>query len=135
MPSEDDFYGKMTYHWNKNGATSDKQLKLWLDPDNTGITKLQGMGDVKPELSTLYVFPNPTTGELIIKNGELRVENVEIFDVLGRKVQSSEFNVQSSETRNPKPETVLNIPHLQAGLYIMIITTDNGRKTHKIIKL
>jgi hypothetical protein len=136
-PLEDDLYGKMSYHWVQNGATPDKQLKPWLDPDNTGIAKLQGIGDVKPELpTTLYVFPNPTTGRLTIKckdaiNGVSTITNIEIFDVLGRNIGTYPCNC-SDDT---EPTTTINIPHLQAGLYIMIITTDNGRKAHKIIKL
>ena len=31
------------------------------------------------------VYPNPTTGQLTIENGELRMENVEIYDIMGRK--------------------------------------------------
>lgn len=33
-----DLYGKMSYHWSSNGTTNSKQLKPWLDPNNTGAT-------------------------------------------------------------------------------------------------
>ena len=38
--------------------------------------------NAKPEFS---IYPNPTSGELRIENGEWRIENIEIFDVYGRK--------------------------------------------------
>jgi hypothetical protein len=85
------------------------------------------------EKTELKVYPNPTKGELTIKNEKLEIKSVEIFDVMGKKVQSSEFKVQSSETRNPKSET-LNISNLPAGIYFLRITTDKGVITKKIVK-
>ena len=38
-----DQYGKFSYHWMSNGSTSNKRLKNWLDPTNTGIKTLDGM--------------------------------------------------------------------------------------------
>jgi len=37
-----DQYGKFSYSWDQNGTTADARLKDWLDPDNTGITTLNG---------------------------------------------------------------------------------------------
>lgn len=31
-----DYYGKMSYHWDQNGSNDNQQLKPWLDPNNTG---------------------------------------------------------------------------------------------------
>ena len=39
-----DYFGKMSSHWTSNGSESDRQLKPWLDPNNTGITVLNGIG-------------------------------------------------------------------------------------------
>ena len=33
-----DYYGKLYYHWDQNGSSSDQQAKPWLDPNNTGST-------------------------------------------------------------------------------------------------
>jgi hypothetical protein len=81
---------------------------------------------------SVRVYPNPTRGEIVVSS-EYRVEGIEIFDVMGRRVQSFEFNVQSSETRNFKPET-LNISGLPSGIYFVRIMTENGMVTKKIIK-
>jgi hypothetical protein len=41
-PDQPDYYGKFSYSWDQNGNEPDKQLKYWLDPDNSGIIKLTG---------------------------------------------------------------------------------------------
>ncbi|MCF8303749.1 MAG: T9SS type A sorting domain-containing protein [Bacteroidales bacterium] len=41
-PTAADYFGKFSYSWTANGDTDDKQLKPWLDPNNTGVTSLEG---------------------------------------------------------------------------------------------
>ncbi|MCB0687286.1 MAG: hypothetical protein KDC53_12205, partial [Saprospiraceae bacterium] len=41
-PNSPDSYGKMSYHWDQNGAVAARRLKDWLDPDNTGVMTLNG---------------------------------------------------------------------------------------------
>ena len=77
-----------------------------------------------PELSAVSIYPNPTTGELRIKSDELRVENVELFDMTGEKNFNSQFSILNS----------LDISHLPAGMYFVKITTDKGVVTKKIVK-
>jgi hypothetical protein len=40
--SSPDYYGKFSYHWESNGTTDAVRLKPWLDPNNTGVTFLNG---------------------------------------------------------------------------------------------
>jgi PKD repeat protein len=40
--SSPDYYGKMSYHWTSNGTTTNRQLKPWLDPTNSGVLILAG---------------------------------------------------------------------------------------------
>lgn len=61
----------------------------------------------------LSVYPNPTTGKLIINNEGLTIENIEIYDVVGRLLQSKIVNLQS--------EIVLDISHLANGIYYLKI--------------
>jgi len=79
----------------------------------------------KPEVS---VYPNPTTGQLRITNYELRILEVEVFDVFGRK--------QKAESRRQKAEgeVVVDISTLQAGVYFVRILTEKGVVNKKIIK-
>lgn len=39
---ESDYFGKFSVSWDQNGTNSTNQLKPWLDPNNTGITRLEG---------------------------------------------------------------------------------------------
>jgi len=86
------------------------------------------------ELASVQIFPNPTTGVLNliqdrIKNLELRIKSVEIFDVYGRK-QNVEFNSYGLTVLRSYDLTVL-----QAGIYFLKIETGNETITKKIIKL
>jgi hypothetical protein len=71
------------------------------------------------------VYPNPAKNELRIENGELRIENIEIYDVYGRNVLA--------HTAYRTPHTVLNVSGLHSGIYFVKITTEQGIITKKII--
>jgi len=73
----------------------------------------------------LQVYPNPTTGQLTINNEQLTINNVEIFDIYGKK-----HHLITSSSNH-----LINISHLPAGVYFVKITTDTGIQTQKIIKL
>jgi len=88
----------------------------------------------------LNIYPNPTTGELRIENGEWRMENgewriengelkmksVEVYDIYGRKLQSKIVNLKS--------EIVIDISHLNSGIYLVKITTEQGEVIKKVVK-
>jgi hypothetical protein len=69
----------------------------------------------------LRVFPNPTTGQLTIKNEQLTIENVEIYDIVGKKLSNFNFQLSTNE---------IDISHLANGMYFLKI----DGKTFKIIK-
>jgi len=87
-----------------------------------------GINEPYQVLSEVEVYPNPTTGELRVRNKELRIEGIELFDVYGRKVEG--------EVRREKGEgeILLDISHLHSGLYIVRIITDAGNVVRKVIK-
>jgi len=89
------------------------------DIDTVGISTM--------EIAGLKVYPNPTTGELRIENGELRIKKTEIFDVYGRKVSSYPLITSSSHP-------LINISQLPEGVYFLKIQTDKGTQVRKIIK-
>ena len=59
--SGEDMYGKVNYSWESNGIESTKQLKPWLDPDNTGLVKIPGSYNDKLTVADFsansYVIP------------------------------------------------------------------------------
>ena len=81
----------------------------------------QGIDDIP--LGTFIVHPNPTTGELKIDNGQWTINNVEVFDVYGKKLSFNQNIISSTHH-------LINISHLAAGLYFLRV---NGQ-TIKVVK-
>jgi photosystem II stability/assembly factor-like uncharacterized protein len=71
----------------------------------------------------IRVYPNPTAGELRVTSYKLQVENIEIYDVVGR-------NVGTYGIRPENNEIVIDISNLQAGLYFLKV----ANKVVKIVK-
>jgi len=74
--------------------------------------------------ASLRVYPNPTTGQLTIENGELTMENVEIYNIVGQKLQSKIENL------GLQSKIEIDVSHLSNGLYFLKI----DGKTVKFIK-
>jgi hypothetical protein len=100
---------------------------------------------ITEENSNFNIFPNPTTGELRIMNNEqLIINNVEVYDVMGRRIEIPRFarndvgdKFPSNELEGWQPQAdgvVLNISHLSAGIYFLKIETEKDTIVQKIIK-
>lgn len=57
--SSPDYYGKVSYSWNPAGSNSTNQLKYWLDPNNAGMTTLDGFDPISNCLSTYSYAVTP----------------------------------------------------------------------------
>ena len=80
---------------------------------------------LEKQLSELILIaPNPTTGELRIESGELRIDKIEIFDIYGRKQKS----------RRAEEQNIIDISHLPAGIYLVKIITEKGFVIKKVVK-
>jgi len=88
------------------------------------------------EIASVKVYPNPTTGQLSITNiprwrgqgvEQLTINNVEVFDVYGRK-QKIIINYQLSIINS------IDISELSVGVYFVNIKTENGVVIKKVIK-
>ena len=86
-----------------------------------------------PELTSISIAPNPTSGELRIMNYELGITNIQIFDIMGKTVHA-----QTSYPPSPYPpyplSSEVNISHLPAGIYFVLITTEKGVVARKVVK-
>jgi len=76
------------------------------------------------------IYPNPTDGQLTIDNGQLTIENVEIFDITGKCVAT----VETLRATSLQTTTTLDISHLTSGVYFVKIKTENGMITKKVVK-
>jgi len=82
----------------------------------------ENIGIVTITNDELRIFPNPTDGKLKIENGELKMGNVELYDVVGKK-HFSTFNFQFSIDE-------IDISRLANGMYFLKI----DGKVFKVIK-
>ena len=72
--------------------------------------------------SGIKIYPNPTTGQLIIDNGQLTISTIEMYNIVGQKV-----NYKLSTVNYP---LTIDISHLSAGLYFLKI----DGKMFKVVK-
>ncbi len=83
------------------------------------------------KITGVSVYPNPTNNQLTISTGDEKLDDIEIYNVLGQLVK--EFNPQGASKFNA------NIHNLSSGIYFVKIFTKNwnqkGQQQQKIIKL
>ncbi len=91
------------------------------------VAFVRSVGIDKIELSGISVYPNPARDELRITSDKMQVTSIEFFDVIGKKVFTPTVSQRSSEI-------VINISHLQAGVYFMRISTKGGETIKKVVK-
>lgn len=84
--------------------------------------------DIKENhLKAATVYPNPSNGKFIIKNyeGSGANSNLEIFNVLGEKINYTEIRSQSSDA--------IDISGYPKGIYIVKIYSEQNMLTEKIV--
>ncbi len=86
------------------------------------------ISDIAEDNVSITIYPNPTTGELRIENGELKINDIAIFDIMGRNVNLSTRPLVNSST------ITIDISHLPAGIYLVQIKTETGIIVKKIMK-
>ncbi len=132
-PDQPDFYGKFSYHWQSNGNSDTAMLKPWLDPDNTGITQLEGklLGGIHHETKpgSINIFPNPTTGLININftNFEPCDVNMVIINNLGNPVKN--YYCSDSEIG-----LTADISELPVGFYTLKMDYEGNYIVRKIVK-
>ena len=60
------------------------------------------------------IYPNPTTGELIIDNGQWTMDNVKIFDITGRTLNNYPLSIINSQLK-------IDVSSLSSGIYYLKI--------------
>jgi hypothetical protein len=123
-----DFFGNIlttsgVYHHTLQSVNNcDSIIELTLNV-TTGVVETQLIASLP------RIYPNPTTGKLIIESGELPIKTIEICDIYGRKLSQFTFVAVSGAELHDSPIEI-DISHLANGMYFLKI--DN--KTVKIIK-
>jgi len=137
-PDEPDYYGKFSYHWSSNGTTSDKQLKPWLDPTNTGATYINGINYVdcpqmfinkeNPKNIKIEIYPNPAKDFINITTDNIYLENakITIYNIIGNIV----FEEEISYNKNGYTIPVINLSN---GIYFIKINDKKNSFNRKFI--
>lgn len=133
-PDKPDYYGKFSWHWASNGSNATEQLKPWLDPDNTGLTFLDGLyvgQDMhlpvpNPEI---LVYPNPAHDFLVVNftNFEPSCVIIEFADVMGTVVLKKRLD-------KPLSTETFHIGDWRAGIYFMSLYGKNVSHVTRFIK-
>lgn len=96
---------------------------------NTLVVKTKNVGIDDHLLSTIKLYPNPTSDELSIEWGmEYEVTNIEVFDVYGKLINIIGVNTYSPQTAR------INVSNLASGMYFVRFTTNNGVATKSFVK-
>jgi M6 family metalloprotease-like protein len=90
------------------------------------ISSLVSVNGYEDQNDEITIYPNPTTGKLTIESKDLVIKNIEILDIMGRKV-SSHQPISSSHQQ-------IDISHLTTGIYFVQLQTANGMITKKVVK-
>jgi lysyl endopeptidase len=126
-----DYFTRFNYAWDYY-PEPEKQLKAWLDPDNSGVMVLDGLdpvhnGITEPEPEPeLKVYPNPSSGvfTLEVPAHSTRDVSVTVFTMDGKKAWSMEDH---------GPGIVrIDLSGHAPGLYLLVVKQE-GKSTRRLI--
>ena len=99
-----------------NGVTS--------DPSATYNFMTVGIDDYTLD-NSVTVYPNPTSGVVQIKNEELVINNLEVYDVYGKLLSTVEVFSNNA---------TLDLSGYAKGTYFVKVTTEKGVVTKRVVK-
>ena len=89
------------------------------------VSATDSKNDFSESESAIDIFPNPFNNTITVQINDLQASKVEVFNTLGQMV------VSENRTEN---EMTLDLNHVENGLYIVKITSDNQVITKEIVK-
>lgn len=89
------------------------------------VGSLLGIDDLNELQKDLKVFPNPgkETVTIASNNSSIKMTNVEVYNLMGQKVYSSEIKSEKHK---------LDVSAFSAGIYNVLINTNKGKVTKKL---
>ncbi len=141
-PTQPDFYGKMSHHFNNNPNSASQKLRVWLDPLNTGTNVLHGgyrpcnsgaacdavnIDEEAIANEGVQISPNPTTDEFFVRiQGTMMNSRVTVYDTQGRLLFDQE------EIAGVQRFSLAGQP---SGMYYVVVQDSNGwSSTKKVVK-
>jgi len=111
---------------NVKGLAIDSEDNIWI-ATSTGVSKIASIPSSvnSVSLSNIDVYPNPTSGNLIVSNIETNLTNISIYNMLG--------SLMYSEKISQKNKIELDFSFLSSGIYNLVFSSDKGFANQKII--
>lgn len=104
------------------GIFFDYNLPIITNSADTEIVEFMGVNEFSLKNVTLYPNPASTILYLQVENG-IDVEEVKVFNLQGSELISLKQHTES-----------INVQNLSAGIYLVIIQTNQGISKHRLIK-
>ncbi len=73
--------------------------------------------------NAINIYPNPVKNKLQINTNNAAIQEITIYDILGKTILKSQSSIR-----------VLDVSQLKSGMYLIKIKTDYGTSTKRIIK-
>lgn len=93
--------------------------------DTTRCVFVNKVGLSSIELANLQIFPNPTQNVVNVKLEDVKINQMTLTDLQGRKLQT---------INDPAANTIISIENYSSGVYLLNIYTNDGVNTQRIIK-
>ncbi|MFH2141694.1 MAG: T9SS type A sorting domain-containing protein [Bacteroidota bacterium] len=104
---------------------------LWID--DVSVVLSTGIEQVFGEENNLVVFPNPTTGKIIVEAEN--IERIEVLDMQGKLVKSQKYHPEFAEgTKVKSQKCEIDLSDQVNGIYIIKVSTDKQLITRKLVK-
>lgn len=110
-----------TYYFGFNHFSPTQLADVSLGLDSFNINGVLGVNDIEAKKKEISIYPNPAKDFITIKS-DSKVNNIEIFDASGRKVQTI------------LKDNKIDVRNLSSGNYIINVETKDGVSTEKFIK-
>lgn len=99
--------------------------------ENSFVSKLGFAGEPTGIIGTyaengLRLYPNPVTNELRIQNDELKIDRIEIYNVMGEVCQS--------QISNLKPQISVDVSQLPPGIYFIKVQGEKEERVAKFVR-
>jgi hypothetical protein len=118
--------GKFEMHWDQCGTSSNRQLKPWLDPTNSGVMSLNGknqcgsVGIGEKAATIINIFPNPATQYINIVTDET-IEMNRMYTIDGKILLETEISEN------------IDVSKLPSGPILIEVIFKTGEIAHNII--
>lgn len=93
--------------------------------DTTRCIFVNKVGLPTIDLVNLQIFPNPTNDVVNIMLEDVKIDQITLTDLQGRKLQA---------VQNPGTSSVISLDNLASGVYLLSIYTADGINTQRVIK-